>query len=273
MKTKLLTLACVTSLFIAPQQAAVADAFADENFNGFVTFTSDYIIRGISRTDEDPAIQGSLNWFYNGFYAGVWASSIDSSWARSRGVERDDQGEPVLDADGNTTPVTETGTHSAEYDLYLGYIDSLGWVDYNAAFVYYWFPNDRGDNDTDWVDFRLILSRTFDTYLSPTIEVENAYTLDAALQDGPGFYIRTALELEVLENLGLEFVIGFSDVSGDKSTDGYAYTHYEFAVTTALKGFGLDLRYHTNNDQKSYEQLFGEIDQKLVFSVSRRFGG
>ena len=266
MKSKLLTLACVTSLFIASQQVAVADAFADENFSGSVTFTSDYMFRGVTQTDEDPAIQGSLDWAYNGFYAGIWGSNIDFEWEKARPPvpdPNDPNGDPI-------TPDPETGTHSVEYDLYLGYANSFGPVDYDAAFVFYWYPNDRGDNKADYVEFILGLSHTFDTFLSPTIGVTGAYTPDATLEDDSGTYIRGSLGFEVLEDVGLDFAVGFVDVDGDKTTpDGYGYTHYEFGATTAFKGFDLDLRYHTNNDQKS----FGEIDQKLVFSVSRTFGG
>ena len=36
--------------------------------------TSDYIFRGISQTDNDPAIQGGLDASYGILYAGWWAS-------------------------------------------------------------------------------------------------------------------------------------------------------------------------------------------------------
>ncbi|MCK9911090.1 TorF family putative porin, partial [Microbacteriaceae bacterium K1510] len=42
-----------------------------------VTGTSDYIFRGQTQTDGNPAIQGSLNIGYGIFYAGAWASSVD----------------------------------------------------------------------------------------------------------------------------------------------------------------------------------------------------
>jgi uncharacterized protein (TIGR02001 family) len=41
------------------------------------TGTSDYVFRGISQTDNDPTIQGSLGVGYGLFYAGVWASGLD----------------------------------------------------------------------------------------------------------------------------------------------------------------------------------------------------
>lgn len=43
-----------------------------------VTLASDYLFNGVSQTDENPALQASLDWAGdNGVYAGVWASNVD----------------------------------------------------------------------------------------------------------------------------------------------------------------------------------------------------
>ncbi len=39
--------------------------------------TNDYVYRGISQTDGDPAIQGYLEFEYGIFYAGAWASNVN----------------------------------------------------------------------------------------------------------------------------------------------------------------------------------------------------
>jgi len=52
-------------------------------FSANVALTTDYRFRGLSQTNEDPAIQGGFDYGYSGdalpvsFYAGVWASSLD----------------------------------------------------------------------------------------------------------------------------------------------------------------------------------------------------
>ncbi len=50
------------------------DKFA---WSASLTGTSDYVFRGISQTDNDPTIQGSLGATYGMFYAGWWASGLD----------------------------------------------------------------------------------------------------------------------------------------------------------------------------------------------------
>ena len=55
--------------------AAVADDKL--TWSATITGTSEYVFRGISQTDEDPTIQGSIGVGYGMFYAGVWASGLD----------------------------------------------------------------------------------------------------------------------------------------------------------------------------------------------------
>lgn len=54
----------------APEARQFAWSF---NVGGY----SDYVFRGISQTDEDPTIQGSIDFTYGLFYAGAWASGLD----------------------------------------------------------------------------------------------------------------------------------------------------------------------------------------------------
>ena len=236
-----------TAILFAGFGSVSAEAMSEDNFSATVTFTSDYMFRGITQTDDDPAIQGSLDYAYNNFYVGIWGSNVDFEWERNG----------------------ETGTHSVEYDLYLGYAGSVGAIDYDASFIYYWYPNDRGDNDADYVEFVLGLGHTFEELaLKPTVGVLGAYTPDATLEDDNGIYLQASLGLEVAEDTSLNFAIGTVDVDGDKSApDGYGYTHYEFGISTVAKGFDIDLRWHDTNDQKS----IGNTDSRLVLSVSRTF--
>ena len=47
---------------------------------GGIALASDYVFRGISQTDNHPAIQGSLEYGYEpwGVYLGTWASSVNT---------------------------------------------------------------------------------------------------------------------------------------------------------------------------------------------------
>ncbi len=74
---KLLTAAVTTALMagFGSTQVLAADDF---EISGNIALTSDYRFRGISQSNEDPAVQGGFDvGFEPGFYLGTWASSID----------------------------------------------------------------------------------------------------------------------------------------------------------------------------------------------------
>jgi len=93
MKLNKLTLALALGLFAAPmlalaQDAATEDQTSDEapaadesgsNLTWNLSVTSDYVFRGVTQTDFDPALQGGLDYSFGdtGFYVGVWGSNVD----------------------------------------------------------------------------------------------------------------------------------------------------------------------------------------------------
>lgn len=81
MRTKFLA-ACVTAAaLLAPTASArAADLGGGLSLSGGAALVSDYRFRGISLSDEDPAVQGTLTLSHDsGFYAGTWASTIDDT--------------------------------------------------------------------------------------------------------------------------------------------------------------------------------------------------
>src|SRR6185295_4499979 len=46
-------------------------------FTANISLTTDYRFRGISQSDRDAAVQGGFDFAQNGWFAGVWASSVD----------------------------------------------------------------------------------------------------------------------------------------------------------------------------------------------------
>lgn len=68
------------SLFIAVALASstlgMMDSKAEVTAN--VALTSDYVWRGVSQNQEDPALQGGFDYTHeSGFYAGVWGSNVN----------------------------------------------------------------------------------------------------------------------------------------------------------------------------------------------------
>lgn len=96
---------------------------------GEVNILSDYRFRGVSRSDEDPAVQGALTLFHgSGLYAGTRISSL-------RGVD----------------PWRGRDLGNAQVDLYAGYRTALGGgFELDAGGTYYVFAG--GNGATDYVE-------------------------------------------------------------------------------------------------------------------------
>nr|WP_089219447.1 TorF family putative porin [Sphingomonas laterariae] len=106
----------------APAFAAdEAESTSDWALSGGVTAVSDYRFRGISLSDEDPAIQPTLTLSHSsGFYGGTWMSNLD-----------------------------DTDTYGEwEIDLYAGWTGEVAsGTTVDAAVVYYYYPGGHGDSD------------------------------------------------------------------------------------------------------------------------------
>ena len=95
---------------------------------GNISAVSSYNLRGITNAPENsgPAVQGGLDYGYNGFYLGYWFSTLDYSYA-------------CLNPAGCTATDER---NSFENDFYAGYkgkiTDDLGYQ--VGGTIYYYYP-------------------------------------------------------------------------------------------------------------------------------------
>jgi len=90
---------------------------------GNIGLFSQYIFRGLTQTNEEPALQGGMDYSHaSGFYAGTWGS--------------------------NVSVLRDSGAYSSggslELDIYGGFKGSIGKTDfsYDVGLLYYWYPGD-----------------------------------------------------------------------------------------------------------------------------------
>ena len=124
-KIAVITLLSAGLLLAAPASAEVS---------GSVTVVRAYLFRGVTQTNENPALQAGVNWEHeSGFYAGAWGSSI--SW--------------LSDSDPDVSS-------QVELDGFLGYAGDFGdsGVGYDVGANYYWYPGDypAGYNSPDTLE-------------------------------------------------------------------------------------------------------------------------
>jgi uncharacterized protein (TIGR02001 family) len=126
----------LSTVLAAP--AAAAELGGGFNVNGGATVVSDYRFRGISQTDKDFAIQGTVSLSHaSGFYATVWGSSIDDYVA---------------------------GGSDSELDLIVGFKKTFGGTTFDVGVLYYYYPGAEKivtDLNTDFFEPYASVSHTF----------------------------------------------------------------------------------------------------------------
>lgn len=217
---------------------AGAAAAAHAEVSGNVALTSDYVWRGVSQSDSDPAIQGGFDYAHDsGFYAGVWGSTVDF----------DDPS--ADDAD-------------LEFDAYLGFGGEFaGGLGYDVSLIRYMYPGT--DADLDWNELNASLSYSM-------FSVGVAYSNDVFGSDETGVYYYGAVDWEFTPGYTLSAHVGQYDfdeaVNGAGNPD--SYVDYGIGVSTEYKGFGFDLSYYDTDDDG--ETLYGDwADGRVVFTVSK----
>lgn len=125
---KLVLAAAVSTAFLLPisasaQTAAAAEPASPHTFTGNFGLYSQYIFRGLTQTNRDPALQGGFDYSHaSGFYVGTWLSNI--SWLT------------------DSPAVTGYTSSSLEWDFYGGYKGTFGASDfgYDVGLLQYYYP-------------------------------------------------------------------------------------------------------------------------------------
>jgi uncharacterized protein (TIGR02001 family) len=132
--TLLVTLGTLSIGATAAESEAPASPHA---VTGNVTFTTNYVVRGITQTDFKPAIQGTLEYAHSsGLYLGGFASNVNwvgDFWGA-------DVSAPTTGGTFGGSP-NNNFSNSLETDLYAGFRGTFaGDFSYDAGFVYYYYP-------------------------------------------------------------------------------------------------------------------------------------
>ncbi len=200
---------------------------------GLVT---DYVFRGISQSDEGPAIQGGFDVGHSsGLYAGVWASNVDFN----------DEDEA-----------------SVETDFYAGYSGDFNGFNYDLGGIYYAYPGADSDLDYDFFEVAGAVGYDFDVAaLSGSIN----YSPDFFGGTDDAFYYAAALDVPLPYDLSLAAHAGYQTID-----DGEDYTDWSLGLGYSVAGFDLSLAYY-DTDLDEPEECADGCDSRIVAGISRSF--
>lgn len=223
---------------------------------GNFSLTTDYVFRGVSQTQNGPALQGGFDYSHaSGFYLGTWGSNVD--WI-STGYK---------------------DNSSMEIDLYGGYKGAMGDVGYDVGIITYYYPGDQvaGANDPDTTEVYLGLSwKTLSFKYSHTVSDRFVGWGTAASNDKTrgSYYLDLSGSYDLGSGWGVIGHVGYQDV---KDNDPASYTDWKIGVTKDV-GFGLvTLAYtDTDADKAAYTWTSGTsaeevADGRVFLSFSKSF--
>ena len=237
-------------LFLALMMA-VGFASAQAQVSGNLGLTSDYRLRGISQSQNAPAVQGGVDYAHSsGFYIGNWNSSVSSQvYTQGSGVESD----------------VYAGWKK---DIYKGLTLDVG--SYN-----YFYPRAKsagtGSNFDTYEAFVGLGYGPVSAKYSRTIG--NGYFGTANAQ-GTQYYQADVAYPIAGSKISLLAHAGHTNVANQSNGD---YTDYNFGVGYDLAGWNIAAKYYTNTDTNSAFKTANTVNgQKLyknagVLSVTKSF--
>ena len=209
-----------------------------------VALTTDYVFRGISLSDNGPAIQGGFDYSHNIFYAGVWASNV---------------------------------TEGIEMDVYLGVTPTTGPVEWDLGLIGYFYPG--ADDDTAEFDYvELMIAASLG--LTEQFSVGGAAYLTDDNFGGTGEATYFEINGTFAASDALEFTAAYGnqEIEDPDGPFGAAleddYNTWNIGGTYAFHGFTLDLRYHdtdidAGSDIENYTYGPSSYDAAVVFTIGR----
>ena len=115
---------------VAQKEAIEPEEEESSNLSWNLALTSDYVFRGITQTDFDPALQGGLDYSFGdtGLYVGAWASNVDFADSEGPDIELD----YYIGWNHDLSDTLNLDLQVVRYS-YMGEQDAYGNIDYNEV--------------------------------------------------------------------------------------------------------------------------------------------
>jgi len=222
---------CVLATFLICCFATVTRA----EFTGYVAITSDYVKRGVTQSDGEPALQLGVDLaFTNGLFAGVWGSTMDVDSGPSR--HRD-----------------------AEVNYYVGYAYDLSEVwRFTGHVVAYRYPGQTGSVNYDYEEY------------SAGVSYDDRLWLEYS--HSPDLY-NTGLSTENVDLYGewpanrIWAIGGGGGYYDTSKLTGNAYWYWHLGATGSFKYVDVDIRFHDTDRWVPVVSTPDRADARAVLTI------
>ena len=228
---------------------AIGFASAQAQVSGNLGLTSDYRFRGISQSQNAPAVQGGVDYAHSsGLYIGNWNSSVSSQmYTNGSGVESD------LYA-------------GFKKDIYKGITIDVG--SYN-----YFYPRATNNTSTNFDTNELFVGLGYGP-----VSVKYSQSLSnyfgTANSKNSQYYQADVVQPIGKTKVSLLAHAGRTEVNNSSTLN---YSDYNVGLGYDLQGWQLAVKYYTNTDTSSTFRTANTINSQqlykdaTVFSVSKSF--
>ena len=226
---------------------AIGFATAQAQVTGNMGLTSDYRFRGVSQTQNAPAVQGGIDYAHSsGFYVGNWNSSVSSQlYTNGAGVES---------------------------DLYAGFKSKFLGFDLDVGSMNYFYPRATNGTSTDFDTNELYVAVGKGPVTAKVSNSISNYFGTANSKNSQ--YYQIDLVQPIVGKLSGVAHIGRTDVNNNGALN---YTDWNVGAVYNLQGWDIAGKYYTNSNQGSSFNATNTVNgQKLykdtfVVSVSKAF--
>lgn len=209
-----------TAKATSPVETPTKDQASEEQspLTGYLTLTSNYVFRGVSLSNNIPAVQGSLTYTFltTGIYLNVWSSNTD-----------------LIAPDGAQATL--------EIDTIAGITNTIGdHFEYNFSVARYNYPKAR------MLEYNEILGTLSFYFLTASA----AYTGNEYNVHKPGLYYNGGVKFDLpttrkyFENMSLAATIGHFNLPKEA---GNSYNDYSVTLSKDIKNYTLAVQWTDTN--------------------------
>ena len=218
-------------------------------FSGSVALTSNYVYRGITLSDNDPAIQGTLEYELQ---TGLLGTSVYIGTFGS-----------------NTKLAGDTDTAHVEIDALFGIRGDIGGtgLSWDLGGAFYSYPGTpRRDNFDYW---EIPLHLTYKPVELVKVQLFNAYSPEYQFNTGTANYTSGLVTVEIPNGyVGWKLFGGLGYQYVDQQASG---TDWTCGTTVTIKGVDLTVAYTDTNYHARECGGNNQCDAKAVFTVGAEF--
>lgn len=244
---KIMSAACVGLATLVPTVSMASDETSGGfklpgEFASTVTFISEYSFRGISQTDKNPAVQGSIDWSNDlendyGVYLGVWGSNVNFN-------------------DGNQA--------STEFDIYGGLTHAWDAWTVDLGGIYYAYPGAASSLNYDFFEVKASLGYDFGL---AAVTGSVYHSPEYFGKSGDAQYYHLGFEAPLPEDFTLTGHIARQNIEKNATFGAPDYADWSLGLGYNLEGFDVSLQY-VDTDIASCST---GCDGRAIFGVSRSF--